>query len=187
MAKVTIATDGSGTSKGPGGWAAVLRCGDQMKEISGGVKEATNNTMEMTAVIMALRQLSRPCFIELTTDSEYVLKGATERLPKWKMFGWKTFDGSPVKNRDLWEQLDHEMSRHEITWLWTAGHSGHTDNERCDELAGAERRKLKGEPEPKKRKKKVFNLANIDDDAIRDALAALPADRLERLRGLVLA
>jgi ribonuclease HI len=187
MAQVTIATDGSGTSSGPGGWAAVLRCGDQVKEISGSAPEATNNTMEITAAIMALRCLRQSCVVELTTDSEYLLKGITEWVPKWKQRGWRTFDGVPVKNRELWEALDAEASRHAVSWVWVAGHSGHPDNERADELAGAERRKLKGEPEPKKRKKKIFNLNGIDDEAIREALAQLPPEKFERLRSIVLA
>lgn len=184
---VTISTDGSGTSSGPGGWAAVLRCGDQVKEISGGVAEATNNTMELTAAIMALRCLRQPCVVELISDSEYLIKGITEWVPKWKRRAWTTFEGDPVKNQNLWQELDAEVSGHEVSLTWVAGHSGHEDNERADELAGAERRKLKGEPEPRKRKKKIFNLSGIDDEAIREALAQLPPERLEKLRSILAA
>ncbi len=185
MAQVTIATDGSGRASGPGGWAAVLRSGDQVKEISGGVAEATNNTMELTAALMALRSLRCPCTVELTTDSEYLLKGITEWIPKWKRRAWLTFDGEPVKNREIWQELDAEVSRHAITWMWVHGHSGHPDNERCDELAGAERRKIKGEPEPKKSRKRIFQLTGSDDDAVIQALKKLPQTELERLRRLI--
>lgn len=183
--QVIIATDGSGTASGPGGWAAVLRCGDIVKEISGGVAEATNNTMELTAAIMALRCLKSSCTVELTTDSEYLLKGITEWVPKWKRRGWMTFDGAPIKNRDIWEQLDAEAFRHSITWTWIAGHSGHVDNERCDELAGAERRRLKGEPEPRKSKKRIFQLVGVDDALVIEALQKLPPTELDRLRRLL--
>ena len=185
MPAVQIATDGSGTSKGPGGWAAVLRSGSQIKEISGGAPEATNNTMELTAAIMALRCLKQSCVVELTSDSEYLLKGISEWVQKWKQRGWKTFDGVSVKNRDLWEQLDAEIWRHAVSLLWVPGHSGHVDNERADELASAERRKLKGDPEPKKSKKRIFQLAGADDETVSAALKKLPATEIERLRGLL--
>src|SRR5437899_1556789 len=140
---VQIATDGSGRTKGPGGWAAVLRFGDQCREISGAVEEATNNTMEMTAALMALRELRRPCEVELTTDSEYLLYGMTRWMAGWKARGWKSKEGNPVKNRELWMELDAEAQRHSITWLWTKGHDGHADNERADVLAGEQRKALK--------------------------------------------
>lgn len=185
MAQVIIATDGSGRASGPGGWAAVLRCGHQVKEISGGVAEATNNTMEMTAAIMALRCLKSSCVVELTTDSEYLLKGITEWVPKWKRRAWTTFDGEPVKNRELWQDLEVEVARHQVSWIWIAGHSGHVDNERCDELAGAERRKLKGEPEPRKSKKRIFQLVGAEDAVIIEALKKLPPTEIDRLRRLI--
>lgn len=140
---VRIATDGSGRTKGPGGWAAVLRFGDSVREISGAVQEATNNTMEVTAAIMALRELRRPCEVELTTDSEYLLHGITRWLLGWKRRDWMSRDGEPVKNRDLWLELEAETKRHLIEWKWTKGHVGHVDNERADVMAGERRRELK--------------------------------------------
>lgn len=185
---VQIATDGSGTHSGPGGWAAVIRCGDVCKEISGSVPEATNNTMEIMAAIMALRELKRPCTVQLTTDSEYLRNGATMGLSAWKRNGWVTGTGSPVKNRELWEQIDFLASRHEVEWIWVKGHSGHPDNERCDVLAGEARASLlPPKPEVKRRPKKPFNLDGLSDDAIREALAALPSEALIRLRTLVAA
>ena len=102
MPQVLIATDGSGTRNGPGGWAAVLRFGDAVREISGSVPEATNNRMEIQAAIEALAILTRPCLVEITTDSEYLKNGATLYLSGWKRFGWKTTEDRPIKNRDLW-------------------------------------------------------------------------------------
>jgi len=182
--KVQISTDGSGTSKGAGGWAAVIRFKEEYREICGSEPEATNNRMELMAVIQALRYLKRPCQVELTTDSEYVKQGITERLPKWKRYGWTTVDGQPVKNRDLWEQIDAEVRRHSsVEILWTPGHADHVDNCRADVLAGAERRKLLGEPEPKKRgPKKIFNLDKATDEAIQKALSELPEELFFRLQ-----
>lgn len=175
MPDVQIATDGSGTTKGPGGWAAVLRRGDQVREISGSVPEATSNSMEITAAIMALRELKRPCDVEITTDSEYLLNGATTGLPKWKRNGWRTYSGDPVKNRDLWEELDRLISLHSVSWQWVKGHSGHEDNERCDVLAGEVRAALlPPKPEKAKRAKKPFSLDGIPVAAFRDAFALLP-------------
>jgi ribonuclease HI len=150
---ILISTDGSGTKAGsPGGWAAVLRAGDKYKEISGSVADATNNSMELLAPIMALRELKRPSQVEVTSDSQYVILGATERLSKWKRYGWKTMEGEPVKNMTLWLELDEELRRHEVTWKLVKGHSGHPDNERCDVLAGEARASLMPlKPEKKKR------------------------------------
>jgi ribonuclease HI len=139
-----ISTDGSGTSSGPGGWAAVLRWGDAVREISGGMEEATNNRAELTAVIMALNTLKRPCEVVLTTDSEYVQKGILDWLPAWRKFGWKNREGDPVKNQDLWQEISHQIGRHRsVVVKWVKGHSGDPDNERADKLAGAERKKVK--------------------------------------------
>jgi ribonuclease HI len=150
---ILISTDGSGTKAGsPGGWAAVLRAGDKYKEISGSVADATNNTMELLAPIMALRELKRSSQVEITSDSQYVILGATERLSKWKRYGWKTMEGEPVKNMALWLELDKELRRHEVTWKLVKGHSGHPDNERCDVLAGEARASLMP-PKPEKKKR----------------------------------
>lgn len=143
--RVSISTDGSGTSRGPGGWAAVLRFGSHVKEISGAVDEATNNTMEITAAIMGLAALRRPCQVELISDSEYLINGITTWVPGWRRSGWKNRDGDPVKNRELWETLDRYASRHHVIWTWVKGHSGHQDNERADFLAGEQRRIRKQE------------------------------------------
>lgn len=153
MPLVRISTDGSGTSSGPGGWAAILRFGDIVREISGNVPEATNNRMELQAAIEALATLKRSCIVELTTDSEYLRNGATIHMHKWLRYGWTTVEHKPVKNRDLWERLALLMGRHSITWIHVKGHGDHVDNCRADELAGAERRKLVGEPVKKARKK----------------------------------
>ncbi len=143
--RVLISTDGSGTSRGPGGWAAVLRYGDHVKEISGAVDEATNNTMEITAAIMGLAALHRRCDVELISDSEYLLNGITTWVQVWRRSGWVNRDRQPVKNRELWEALDKYASRHNIIWTWVKGHSGHVDNERADYLAGEQRKLRKQE------------------------------------------
>ena len=107
-------------------------------EKSGGIEETTNNRMELQAVVEGLRQLSRACFVELFTDSVYVGKGMTEWMPKWKSNGWQRREGKqlkPVKNEDLWRMLDELMAKHQIKYTRVAGHSGHPENERCDELA----------------------------------------------------
>ena len=144
---VQITTDGSGGARGPGGWAAVLRWGGQVKEISGGADEATNNTMELMAAIMALHALKKPCGVELTTDSEYLANGACIWLPIWKRNHWRTKSGDEVRNRQYWEILDRLLSRHRVEWIWVKGHSGHVDNERADQLAGVARLRRKAELE----------------------------------------
>lgn len=120
---------------GPGGWGVLLRYGEREKALHGGEAETTNNRMELTAVIEALKALKRPCRVELYTDSQYVQKGITEWLPNWKRRGWRTSGGGPVKNQDLWQALDRETARHEITWHWVRGHAGDPGNERADALA----------------------------------------------------
>lgn len=133
---VELHTDGACSGNpGPGGWGALLRFGNKEKTLSGGTKLTTNNKMELMAVIKGLEHLKRGCDVELFTDSTYVMKGATEWLPGWKAKGWKNSAGKPVKNQDLWEQLDVAMQRHQINWHWVKGHSGNIDNDRADELA----------------------------------------------------
>ena len=120
---------------GPGGWGAILKYGDNVKEIKGFAPNTTNNIMELMGVIEALKSLTRSCEVIITTDSTYVKNGITEWIHNWKMKGWKTANKKPVKNKEYWQQLDQEASRHEITWVWVKGHSGHPENERADELA----------------------------------------------------
>lgn len=136
MMHVVIHTDGACKGNpGPGGWGAVLAYGDAVKEIFGGSPETTNNRMELTAVIEALRCLKRPCRIRIVTDSQYVQKGVEEWLAGWKRKHWKTAAGKPVANRDLWEILDLELARHAVSWEWVRGHQGHAGNELADALA----------------------------------------------------
>ncbi len=120
---------------GPGGWGAVLIYGDKRREISGGEPLTTNNRMELRAAAEALAALKRPSCAELHTDSEYLRKGITEWITKWKANGWKTAGREPVKNADLWRQLDEARQRHKISWHWVKGHAGEAENERADELA----------------------------------------------------
>ena len=136
MTEVEIYTDGACKGNpGPGGWGALLRCNGHEKELCGGEAETTNNRMELLAVISALTTLTRPCAIILHTDSQYVKNGITTWIHGWKKNGWKTADKKPVKNADLWLQLDEAQKRHKIDWRWVKGHSGHEFNERADELA----------------------------------------------------
>ncbi len=133
---VVIYTDGACSGNpGPGGWGSVLLYNGHRRELSGGESQTTNNRMEMIAVIVALETLKRPCAVELHTDSKYVMQGITEWLPNWKARGWKTAAKKPVKNVDLWQQLDAAVARHDIDWRWVRGHSGVPENERADELA----------------------------------------------------
>ena len=138
MNSVVIYTDGACKGNpGPGGWGVVLRSGAQQKELFGGELNTTNNRMEMMAVIQALQALKRPCEVTLFLDSEYVRKGITEWVQGWKVRGWKTAAKQPVKNVDLWQQLDQLVttSGHKIDWRWVKGHAGDPGNERADELA----------------------------------------------------
>lgn len=136
MKSVEVFTDGACRGNpGPGGWGALLRYGERERELWGGDSETTNNRMELTAAIEALKALKEPCRVTLTTDSEYVRKGITEWLGNWKRRGWKTAAKKPVKNVDLWQALDDQAQRHEIHWHWVKGHSGHRENEIADELA----------------------------------------------------
>ncbi len=113
----------------------MLRYGDHERELYGGESETTNNRMELTAVIMGLQELKRPCSVRITTDSKYVLQGITEWLDGWKRRNWKTTAKKPVLNQDLWRQLDSLAGEHEIDWRWVKGHSGHPENEKADLLA----------------------------------------------------
>lgn len=134
--KVEIFTDGACRGNpGPGGWGVLIRYGKHEKKLHGAEQQTTNNRMELLAAIQALRALNRPCDIEITTDSQYVRNGITKWLVDWKRRGWRTSDKKPVKNIDLWQQLDEEVTRHKIVWHWVKGHSGHIENEIADELA----------------------------------------------------
>lgn len=136
MKKVLLFTDGACRGNpGPGGWGVLMRYGSVEKELCGGEKNTTNNRMELMAAIEGLKALKESCEVEITTDSQYVRQGIMEWLANWKKRNWKTADKKPVKNQDLWELLDKEVSRHQVTWHWVRGHSGHDENERADALA----------------------------------------------------
>ncbi len=140
MDQVEIYTDGACKGNpGPGGWGALLRLagdgGAREKELHGGEPGTTNNRMELTAVIRALEALKRPCKVVVHTDSVYVQKGITEWIHGWKKRGWKTASKEPVKNIDLWQELDRLVQTHSIDWRWVKGHAGHEGNERADALA----------------------------------------------------
>jgi ribonuclease HI len=133
---VDIYTDGACKGNpGIGGWGALLDYDGRVREIFGGEPHTTNNRMELTGVIRALELLKRRCRVRLHTDSQYVQHGITEWIHAWKRRGWRTADRKPVKNEDLWRQLDELAARHEIEWVWVKGHSGHEGNERADALA----------------------------------------------------
>jgi ribonuclease HI len=133
---VDIYTDGACKGNpGPGGWGALLRMGSTEKELFGGEADTTNNRMELMAVIRALEALKRPCVVRVHTDSVYVQKGISEWVHNWKKNGWRTSAKQPVKNADLWRELDEIAAKHEIKWLWVKGHAGHVENERADGLA----------------------------------------------------
>ncbi len=134
--RVDIYTDGACSGNpGPGGWGALLVHDGVEKTICGGEKETTNNRMEMTAAIEALKALKRPCNIHLHTDSSYLRDGITKWIHGWKKNGWRTADKKPVKNQDLWLELETQLERQQVTWHWVRGHAGHTENERADALA----------------------------------------------------
>ena len=133
---VEIYTDGACRGNpGPGGWGALLRTGAHEKELFGGEADTTNNRMELTAVIRALEALKRPVQVRVHTDSQYVQKGISEWIHNWKRRGWRTADKKPVKNVDLWQQLDALALQHQLEWVWIKGHAGHEENERADQLA----------------------------------------------------
>ncbi len=133
---VHVYTDGACKGNpGPGGWGALLSHGDHERELCGGEPATTNNRMELTAVIRALEALKHRRKVKLHTDSQYVQKGITEWIVNWKKRGWKTADKKPVKNDDLWRELDVLAAKHDIQWIWVKGHAGHDGNERADALA----------------------------------------------------
>lgn len=134
--RVMVFTDGACSGNpGPGGWGAILQFGDTERELYGGEPSTTNNRMELTAAIKALSALKRPCQVDLHTDSQYLRHGITEWIRNWKKNGWKTAARKPVKNAELWNELDELIARHDVNWHWVKGHSGHSLNERADELA----------------------------------------------------
>lgn len=133
---VEIFTDGACRGNpGPGGWGVLLRYNHHERRLYGGVPHTTNNRMELTAAIEGLKLLRQPSCVTIATDSQYVRRGVTEWLPNWKKRGWKTSSKGLVKNSDLWQALDFQTQRHNITWYWVKGHSGHLENSLADELA----------------------------------------------------
>lgn len=173
--EVCIYSDGSCLGNpGPGGYGVVLVWGKHRKELSGGFRRTTNNRMELLAAIKGLQALKRPCRVCLVSDSNYLRKGMTEWLANWKRNGWRAAQKKPVKNDDLWKMLDELSQRHRVRWNWVRGHSGHSENERCDELA-----RLAAENQPEQvdegyeqlhREEKAAG--GIDDSAIDDATGA---------------
>ena len=143
MPAIEVFTDGACSGNpGAGGWGVILRYGEIEKELSGGEENTTNNRMELTAVIEALKALKKECDITIYTDSRYVMDGVQEWMPNWKLNGWKTTNKkSPVKNVELWQILDSLLSKHKIKWVWVKGHTGHPENERVDKLARDEAKK----------------------------------------------
>jgi ribonuclease HI len=134
--EVEAFTDGACRGNpGPGGWGVLLRSSGRDKELSGGEALTTNNRMEMTAAIRALEALKRPCRVAVYTDSNYLKNGITTWMPTWRKRGWRTADGKPVKNQDLWLELEALTHLHDVSWHWVRGHSGHPENERADALA----------------------------------------------------
>lgn len=136
MSPVELWTDGACRGNpGPGGWGAKLIAKGREKELKGAEALTTNNRMELTAAIRGLEALTRPCTVRLYTDSQYVMKGVTEWLADWKRRDWRTADRKPVKNVDLWQQLDALVAKHDVDWRWVRGHSGVERNEQADRLA----------------------------------------------------
>ena len=136
MADIQIFTDGACRGNpGPGGWGAILQSGRHRKELYGGEIDTTNNRMELTAAIKALEMLKRPSTVALYTDSEYLRRGITEWLPRWRQRGWRTAANKAVKNLDLWQRLEALAEQHKVRWYWVKGHSGHKENEQADLLA----------------------------------------------------
>ncbi len=136
MQKIKIFTDGACRGNpGPGGYGSIIRIQGKDKELRGSAKNTTNNIMELTAAVVALKQLKEPSEVELTSDSQYLVKGMTEWIKGWIRKGWVTASKQPVKNKDIWVELNQLNNTHKITWLWVRGHTGHAENERCDQLA----------------------------------------------------
>ncbi|QJR79470.1 ribonuclease HI [Alteromonas pelagimontana] len=133
---ITVFTDGSCLGNpGPGGYGAILIYNNHRKELKGGFTLTTNNRMELLAPIEALNSLTESCTVDITTDSQYVKNGINQWIHNWRKNGWRTSDRKPVKNADLWKRLDEAVKNHSVTWHWVKGHSGHPENDRCDELA----------------------------------------------------
>jgi ribonuclease HI len=133
---VVIHTDGACSGNpGPGGWGAILEFGEHRKELKGGEAHTTNNRMELMAAISALEALTRPCLVDIHTDSQYLRNGVMSWIKQWKRNGWRTADKKPVKNVDLWQRLDALAEQHRVRWHWVKGHAGHDLNERADQLA----------------------------------------------------
>jgi ribonuclease HI len=144
---VVIHTDGACSGNpGPGGWGAILDYNGTRKELFGGAADTTNNRMEIQAAVEALNALKRACTVEMHVDSQYVKDGITKWIHGWKKNGWKTADKKPVKNVELWQELDDAIKRHQISWHWVKGHDGHPDNERADELAREGMKPFKAAP-----------------------------------------
>ena len=144
--KVELYTDGACKGNpGPGGWGALLRYGEVEKELYGAEPQTTNNRMELQAVISGLEALTRPSQVLVTTDSQYVKNGITQWIHNWRKNGWKTAGRKPVKNADLWQQLHDAVARHQVTWEWVRGHTGHPENERADDLANRAIEELRNE------------------------------------------
>ena len=144
---VEIFCDGACTGNpGPGGYGAILRYNGHEKEIRGGEAHTTNNRMELTGAMEALRLLTRPCRITIVTDSQYLVKGMTEWIQGWQRRGWQNSKKEPVLNRDLWEELLKLSARHDVSWQWIRGHAGHAENERCDSLARQAITEMRGAP-----------------------------------------
>ena len=136
MKQLEIFTDGACKGNpGPGGWGAVIRYGKHVKEISGGDPDTTNNRMELSATIQALKNLIEPCEVKLHTDSRYVIDGITKWIHGWQRNGWKNASKQPVSNIDLWHDLIEATARHQVEWIWVKGYNGHPENERADRLA----------------------------------------------------
>lgn len=136
MKKIAVYTDGSCLGNpGPGGYGALLIYNNHEKALSGGYFNTTNNRMELLAPAVALECLTETCEVDLTTDSQYVKNGINQWIHNWKKNGWRTSDKKPVKNADLWQRLDAAVQKHSVKWHWVKGHSGHPENERCDDLA----------------------------------------------------
>jgi len=146
---VTIYTDGGcAPNPGPGGWAAILLMGAHQKELKGGEPATTNNRMELMAAISGLEALTRPCVVDLHTDSQYVRDGITKYINNWKRNGWRTAAKEPVKNQDLWQRLDDVSDLHTVRWHWVKGHAGDHHNERADELVHEARTEIRQGADP---------------------------------------
>jgi ribonuclease HI len=144
MSNTEIYTDGACLGNpGPGGWGAILLYKEHRKEISGSEKDSTNNRMEMRAVIEALKTLKKSTEVTIYTDSKYVMDGSTKWILNWKKNGWRTADKKPLKNLELWQELDEEAAKHKIKWVWVKGHNGNHFNELVDELARAAAEKIR--------------------------------------------